>query len=85
MEDQECIEKQSVALTCALSKPRLKVQWFKDDEEITENDRIRFAQEGKSYKLVIDNANLSDTGKYILKYNDEVETSCELSVKGKNI
>lgn len=76
------MEKQSVQLSCTLSKPKLKVQWFKNGEEITNDGRFKFVQEGKVYKIVIENATLADKGVYKLKYNDELETSCELSVEG---
>jgi hypothetical protein len=76
------MEKQKVQLSCTLSKPKLNVQWFKDGEEITNDGKFKFVQEGKVYKLLIDNASLEDKGVYKLKYKDELETSCELSIQG---
>lgn len=82
LEDEEVAEKQTATFQCVLSKPRLKVVWYKDDQKIKENDRIQFAQEGKVYKLVINNAQLEDRGTYKIKF-EEAESSAQLSVKGK--
>jgi titin len=82
MEDQEVVEKQKATFVCTLSKPRLKVTWYKGDKKLKENDRIQFAQEGKVYKLIIDNCALDDAGAYTCKYEpDNIESSAELHVK----
>lgn len=81
LEDEEVAEKQTATFVCALSKPRLKVTWYKDDQKIKENDRIQFAQEGKIYKLIINNAQIEDRGTYKIKF-EEAESSAQLSVKG---
>jgi titin len=82
LEDQTVVEKQKATFTCTLSKPRLKVSWFKGDKKLSENDRIQFVQEGKVYKLVINNAQLDDASNYTIKYNDECSSTAELFVKG---
>ena len=81
LEDQEVVEKQTATFTCTLSKPRLKVQWFKDDVKLNEDGRVQFAQEGKVYKLIITNAKLDDIAKYKIKFGDEAESSAELFVR----
>jgi titin len=83
LEDQTVVEKQRATFTCTLSKPRLKVAWFKGATKITENKDIQFVQEGKVYKLVISNAKLDDAGQYTVKYENECESTAELTVKGK--
>ena len=85
LEDQEVVEKQTAIFNCTLSKPRLKVLWYKGDKKLSENDHFQFVQEGKIYKLVINNAQLDDAGIYKIKYADEAESSAELFVKGLNI
>lgn len=82
LEDEEVAEKQTATFVCALSKPRMKVVWYKDDQKIKENDRVQFAQEGKIYKLIINNAQIEDRGTYKIKF-EEAESSAQLSVKGK--
>jgi hypothetical protein len=81
LEDEEVAEKQTATFVCVLSKPRLKVVWYKNDQKIKENDRVQFAQEGKIYKLIIDNAQLEDKATYKIKFED-AESSATLSVKG---
>lgn len=81
LEDQEVMEKQRATFVCTLSKPRLKVTWYKNDQKLSENNRIQFVQEGKVYKLIIDNAELEDRAVYKIKY-EEAESSAELFVKG---
>lgn len=82
LEDQEVVEKQKATFVCTLSKPRLKVAWYKGDKKLSENDRIQFVQEGKVYKLVINNSQLDDAGMYKIKFGDEAESTAELFVKG---
>lgn len=81
LEDQEVVEKQKATFVCTLSKPRLKVTWFKNDQKLSENSRVQFVQEGKIYKLVIENAQLEDRAVYKIKFEDEAESSAELFVK----
>lgn len=81
LEDQECVEKQKATFVCTLSKPRLKVEWYKGDRRLIENNRVQFVQEGKVYKLVIDHAELEDASMYKIKFADECESSAELFVR----
>jgi hypothetical protein len=82
LEDQEVVEKQTATFECTLNKPRLKVTWFKNNQKLSENDRIQFIQDGKVYKLVIDNAKLEDAAIYKIKFSDEGESKAQLYVKG---
>lgn len=83
LENQEVVEKQTATFSCTLSKPRLKVSWFKNDKKLSENDRIQFEQEGKIYRLIIGNAQLDDKATYKIKFEDDAESSAKLNVKGK--
>lgn len=82
LEDQEVVEKQTAVFSCTLSKPRLKVSWYKNGSKLKENDRIEFAQEGKVYKLIINNAEPDDKAKYTIKFEEDAESSAKLNVKG---
>ena len=82
LEDQEVVEKQTATFVCTLSKPRLKVAWYKNDQKLSENNRIQFVQEGKVYKLIIGDAQLDDAAEYKIKFGDEAESKAELFVKG---
>ena len=81
LEDQEVVEKQTATFTCTLSKPRLKVTWYRGDVKINEDGRIQFVQEGKVYKLIITNAKLEDMGEYKIKFGDEAESRADLTVR----
>lgn len=81
LEDQEVIEKQVATFSCTLSKPRLKVSWYKNDQKLSENKRIQFVQEGKVYKLVINDAQLDDAAEYKIKFDDGAESKAQLVVK----
>lgn len=83
LENQEVVEKQTATFSCTLSKPRLKVSWFKNDKKLSENDRIQFEQEGKIYRLIIGNAQLDDKATFKIKFEDDAESSAKLNVKGK--
>ena len=83
LENQEVVEKQTATFSCTLSKPRLKVSWFKNDKKLSENDRIQFEQEGKIYRLIIGNAQLDDKATYKIKFEEDAESSAQLIVKGK--
>ena len=85
LHNQEVVEKQTAVFDCALNKSRLKVAWFKNDIKLTENDRIHFAQEGKIYRLYINNAQLEDKAIYRIKYEEYgmvAESKAKLNVKG---
>ena len=85
LEDQVVTERQTATFVCTLSKPKLKVTWYKNNQKLNENDRIQFIQDGKNYKLVIDNSQLDDAATYKIKFGDDCESKAELIVKGKQI
>ena len=80
--DQEVVEKQTATFSCTLSRPRLKVSWYKNNVKLSEDGRIEFAVEGKVYKLIINNAQLDDKATYKIKFEDDAESNAKLTVKG---
>lgn len=85
MQNQEVVEKQTAVFDCTLNKAKLRVAWYRDDTKLTEDDRIHFAQEGKVYKLIINNAQLEDKTIYRIKYEEYgvvAESKAQLNVKG---
>jgi hypothetical protein len=80
--DQEVVEKQTATFSCTLSRPRLKVSWYKNNVKLSEDGRIEFAVEGKVYKLIINNAQLDDKATYKIKFEEDAESSAKLTVKG---
>ena len=86
MHNQEVIEKQTAVFDCTLSKPRLKVSWYRNDTKLSEDERIHFAQEGKVYKLIINDSQLEDKATYRIKYEEYgvlAESAAQLNVKGQ--
>ncbi len=81
MENQECIEKKDVFMSCLLSKENLAVKWYKNDELIEQDNKFKFIQDGKKYKLNISEVALTDAAEYKLKY-EELESTAILTVEG---
>ena len=82
-------QNETAVLLCILSKPDLKVQWFKDGKQITEaNVNIKIEtkkasdeEEGKYiYQISIFNCTNADIGKYKLEYKT-IQTEGKLSVR----
>ena len=41
LKEKECIEGQSVTLTCSMDKPDQKVTWYKNGQEIVPDDNVK--------------------------------------------
>ena len=67
-----------IVLQCKLSHPDVPITWKRDgqpiDSKLTEID-------GCTHTLRIPTAELDHSGKYSAHYNDEIETSCSVSVQ----
>jgi len=88
LSNQEVVEKQTAVFDCVLNRARLKVSWYKDDVKLIENARIHFAQEGKIYRLYINNAQLEDKASYKIRFEESpgifAESKAKLYVKGQS-
>ncbi|XP_076638516.1 obscurin isoform X8 [Colletes latitarsis] len=59
--------------------PLPDVKWYKDGQEITENNRISIIkEENDMYKLVIKNARLEDAGSYSIVARNDVNQTTEI-------
>lgn len=59
--------------------PAPEVKWYKDGQEMRENDRISIIKEGsETYKLIIKNARLEDSGSYSIVARNEVNQTTEI-------
>lgn len=67
-----------------LSKPGAPVDWRKGRAVLRCGEKYQMKQEGHFIKLIINNVEESDAGKYICKTND-CQSSAELTVKGENV
>ncbi len=82
---------ESVEAECILSKPNLKVDWFKDGKLISNKqpESIELSSYTKSegnyaYKIKVNSAEAKDAGKYKIEYQ-YIESECKLSVKQARI
>lgn len=68
-------------LCCELSKPGARVEWRKGRVILKPGYKYEMKQEGCVTKLLINNIEESDAGKYICKTEDS-QSAAELTVKG---
>ncbi|XP_031365474.1 obscurin isoform X3 [Apis dorsata] len=78
--DTTCIINETLTMTVEIeATPAPEVKWYKDGQEIKENDRISIEKEGnETYKLTIKNARLDDTGSYSIVARNEVNQTTEI-------
>lgn len=67
---------------CELSKPGAPVDWRKGRVILKPGYKYEMKQEGRVTKLIINNVEESDAGKYTCKTTDSQSTA-ELTVRGK--
>ena len=71
-----------VTLECELSKPGLKVDWFKGDKQVRRDTRYDFVSKGTEHRLVIEKVESEDVGEYRVEYQ-KLSSSAKLSVEGE--
>ena len=86
LKDIKIPEKEYVVLECEVSKPDVKLKWFKDGKEIKPDKKkgIITKTEGRKHSLTIPSAMVDDSGKYTLEVGDN-KTECKLTVEGSSI
>ncbi|KAK8746935.1 hypothetical protein OTU49_016904 [Cherax quadricarinatus] len=81
VQDVEVQEREQAVLQVEVTNEKATVTWHKDGEEITErHDRFKLVSEGKTRKLVLMEATLSDEGEYTCVLGDQ-ECTAELTVR----
>lgn len=73
-----------VVLECELSRANVAAKWYKNDGPLEGDDRYCEEEEGAFRSLVILNAGLEDSGKYILDTGDD-SVSFDVIVEGSFI
>ncbi|XP_037325748.2 obscurin isoform X2 [Pungitius pungitius] len=74
------VEGESGVFCCELNKPGAPVEWRKGRAVLKPGDKYEMKQEGRFTKLVVNNVEESDAGKYICKTKDS-QSSAELTVQ----
>ena len=75
-------------LACRVYCPgKVTVEWYKDQQQVNESDRISFDVEDELHTIHISNLEMSDGGQYKAIFKNKygiVETKSELTVEGFN-
>ncbi|KAL7829001.1 hypothetical protein SRHO_G00326350 [Serrasalmus rhombeus] len=80
LQDQLSKEGDSAVFTCELSKPGAPVEWRKGRVILKPREKYKMKLEGRLTKLVINNLEEGDSGKYICKTKD-AQSTAELTVQ----
>ncbi|XP_076666422.1 obscurin isoform X4 [Andrena cerasifolii] len=78
--DMTVAVEESATMTVQIeATPAPEVKWYKDGQEIRDNDRIRIVKEDSdTYKLVIKESRLDDAGSYSIVARNEVNQTTEI-------
>lgn len=82
LKSQQLIEKDTVTLACELDDAAGEVTWFKGDEEIKPDKRVKVVKDGRKRKLVIGDAKVTDAGQYSCVSNAD-KTQAEIVINCK--
>lgn len=85
LQNMTVIEDEPLVLECVLTKDRPddQVTWSFDGEPLViDNERIKMSKDGPSVKLIIDECQLTDEGRYQAEINGKT-TKANVIVKGK--
>ncbi|XP_020666573.3 immunoglobulin superfamily member 22 [Pogona vitticeps] len=79
-------EKGKASLDCELTTKDVKLKWLKNGKVIERSKKFTMIHEGKTAELIIDEADLSDTGEYMviaMQENDPTEyySNCNVTVE----
>lgn len=80
---QEAPEGGIIVLHCELSKPGVPVQWWKDEEELSNGSKYKMKQDGLVAELHIRNVLPMDVGEYSCVIGDQ-KTTAEVNVRGRS-
>ena len=81
LQNQECIENDTVSFTCTLSKPFDKCRWLKDGKDIMKSDGFVMTSDGVTQTLTIPKAALDHEAEYTI-VAQKARSSAMLMVEG---
>ncbi|XP_071978395.1 obscurin-like protein 1 isoform X2 [Engystomops pustulosus] len=72
-EDTElsCVNGEPLVLSCEVSRENAHVRWYRDGVEVEESDNIRLESDGRVRRLVIQSAQIQDSGEYVCDARDD--------------
>ena len=78
------MELETAGFECEVSKPNLKVKWFKDGEELKASTHFTMDTMGQKHMLTIRESAVDDQAKYTIEVEEGVESSANLTVEGQH-
>ncbi|XP_021180744.2 obscurin-like protein 1 isoform X11 [Fundulus heteroclitus] len=69
---RSAVEQEQLVLSCEVSRADGVVQWYKDGTEIQPSNNVVMEAEGAERNLIINSAQLSDTGTYTCRTGDNI-------------
>uniref|UniRef100_A0A3Q2P0Z8 Obscurin-like protein 1 n=1 Tax=Fundulus heteroclitus TaxID=8078 RepID=A0A3Q2P0Z8_FUNHE len=69
---RSAVEQEQLVLSCEVSRADGVVQWYKDGTEIQPSNNVVMEAEGGERNLIINSAQLSDTGTYTCRTGDNI-------------
>lgn len=78
-----CVSEE-INLQCELSRSNGRIRWFKDGQEVQENDNIQLRSEGPYRRLTIPCGSVLDSGEYVCE-TDGDSVFFQITVTGKTI
>ncbi|XP_069838691.1 obscurin-like protein 1 isoform X2 [Dendropsophus ebraccatus] len=69
--EQRCLTGEQVILTCEVSRENAKVCWYKDGVEVEESEDLVLESDGKHRRLIIQNAQVQDSGEFVCDAKDD--------------
>ncbi|KAK3083483.1 hypothetical protein FSP39_023775 [Pinctada imbricata] len=80
LHDIEIPRKGTAKFECEASIPGVRPKWYKDEDEITISDGYDIQTDGTHHYLFLDKVGPEDVGTYTVKFDDEVHSSCTLTL-----
>ena len=71
-----------MSFSCEVNKAGVALSWLKDGTILVPKEGIRIESEGTLHRLIIDSAEISQSGTYTASIMEGVETTAQLLVIG---